>query len=479
MQDRILAHMFGELMRDFGQPTIVWQVLALAGALALAWLVAGYARKRLDAYRRARSAAVRFGADGLDKALFPFLGWLTVGGAGLVLGQAINTPLLDFALVPLFGIALIYVALYLMRRVFSRDGHLHGLAYLFEKTVTVLVWTGMALTVMGIQDDVLHWMASVQFRVANVHLSLLSLCNGALWVMITLIGALWVGRALEERLMRARSLDANLQVVLSRVGRALLILAAVLVSLSIVGIDITVLGVLGGALGVGLGFGLQKIASNYVSGFIILLDRSLRLGDTISVGGLQGRVTQIRTRYTVVRGLDGVETLVPNEKLITDVVQNQSSFLTRGWSKVAVQVAYGTDVDLAMRLLVEATHGVERVLQDPAPCPYLASFGADGINLELGFWIADAALGTSSVRSAVNRNIWAAFNMHGVRIPFPHREVRILNASAIERAPVTTVKAANGKNRSHFNARRRRLRQRAAQRAIILLKPLALDRVES
>jgi len=189
-----------------------------------------------------------------------------------------------------------------------------------------------------------------------------------------------------------------------------------------------VLGVFGGALGVGLGFGLQKIASNYVSGFIILLDRSLRLGDTIDVSGLTGRVTQIRTRYTVVRGLDGIETLIPNEKLITDVVQNQSSYLTRGYAKAAVQVAYTTDLDLAMKLLVQAAHGVERVLADPAPAPYLASFGADGINLELGFWIADAAIGTAAVRSAVNLNIWRLFGEHGISIPFAQREVRIVTA---------------------------------------------------
>jgi small-conductance mechanosensitive channel len=438
MQNRILTHMFGDLSRDFGQPEMVWQVVALLGALALAWVLARVGRKKLDAYRSGRHAAVRFGANGLNKALFPLLGGLFVGAAQLALRQTMRTPLLDLALVPLFGIALIYLALYFMRRVFSRDGHLHGLAYVFEKVVTVLVWVGMALTVMGIQDDVLRWMASVKFRVANAHVTLLSLSSGLLWVMITLIAALWAGRALEERLMRASSLDANLQVVLSRIGRALLILAAVLVSLSIVGIDVTVLGVFGGALGVGLGFGLQKIASNYVSGFIILLDRSLRLGDSISVGGLQGRVTQIRTRYTVVRGLDGIETLVPNEKLITDVVQNHSSFQTRGWAKVAVQVSYDTDIDLALRLLVEATQGVERVLQDPAPYPYLAGFGADGIDLELGFWIADAALGTASVRSAVNYNIWASFKRHGVQIPFPQREVRVLNAGL----PVTPATVA-------------------------------------
>lgn len=153
------------------------------------------------------------------------------------------------------------------------------------------------------------------------------------------------------------------------------------------------LGVFGGALGVGM----QKIASNYVSGFITLLDRSLRIGDTINVSGLQGRVTQIRTRYTVVRGLGGIETLIPNEKLITDVVQNQSSYLTRGYAD-----AYTSDVEPAMTLLAQAAADVPRVLREPAPTPFLVGFGRDGINLELGFWIEDAASGTRGVLSTVN-----------------------------------------------------------------------------
>src|SRR5258708_18987162 len=189
--------------------------------------------------------------------------------------------------------------------------------------------------------------------------------------------------------------------------------------------EITVLGVFGGALGVGLGFGLQKIGSNYVSGFIILIDRSLRIGDTINVSGLQGMVTQIRTRYTVVRGLDGIETLIPNEKLITDVVQNQSSYLTRGYAKAAVQIAYASDLEKAMTLLAEAAKDVPRVLQEPAPTPYLVSFGTDGINLELGFWIENAAQGTSGVRSAVNLNIWRLLAANRISIPFAQPEVRI------------------------------------------------------
>jgi small-conductance mechanosensitive channel len=430
MQNHLFFHMLGDVVRDFGQPVILWQVGVLLGTLALAYLLARLARRALDAQRETRYGALRFGAEALNRALFPLLGGVLVWIARAIAGQFIHTSLLDLALVPLFGIGLIYIVFYLARRVFGRDDSAHTWLSLVEKVVSLIVWVGMVLTVMGIQNDVLKWMASVQFRIANTHVTLLSLLSGLLWVCVTMIVAMWLGAALEDRLMRSGALDANLKVVLSRVGRALLILGAVLISLSLVGIDITVLGVFGGALGVGLGFGLQKIASNYVSGFIILIDRSLRIGDTINVSGLQGMVTQIRTRYTVVRGLDGIETLVPNEKLITDVVQNQSSYLTRGNAKATLQISYSTDVEKAMALLVEATQGVDRVLQDPAPTPYLAGFGPDGINLELGYWIQDAATGTSGVRSNVNRNIWRLFSEHGIAIPYAQREVRIVAGSS-------------------------------------------------
>lgn len=429
IENRLLSHMLGGVIRDFGQPVMLWQAAVLIAALLVAWLLARLVRRALDIRRQTRYEALRFGAESLAKALFPLIGAGCVWAARAIAGNFIHTSLLNLALVPLIGIGLIYIAFFFARRVFGGKGETHAWLSIVEKLVSLIVWVAMALTVLGIQDDVLDWMESVRFRIGPEHVSLLSLSSGVLWVCVTMVVAIWAGSALEDRLMRATTIDANLRVVLARVGRALLVFAAVLFSLSIVGIDITVLGVFGGALGVGLGFGLQKIASNYVSGFIILIDRSLRLGDTINVSGLAGKVTQIRTRYTVVRGLDGVETLIPNEKLITDVVQNQSSYLTRGYAKAAVQIAYDTDVDEAMALLAQAARGVDRVLADPAPTPYLVGFGADGIDLELGFWIADAATGTSGVRSAVNLNIWRLFGEHGISIPFAQREVRIIGAA--------------------------------------------------
>ena len=435
LEQRILSDIAGNLVHDYSQPVVLWQVATLVGTLALAWLAAWGLRRALDARRRAREEGPHFGVESLRNAYFPLIGALFVWLAREIARHFIRTWLFDLALVPLFGIGLLYIGFYLARRVLGRSGQTRAWLSIVERVVSIVVWLGMVLTVLGIQGDVLAWMESVSVRIGTVHVTLLSLANGLLWVCVTMAVAVWAGGAFEDRVMRVASLEPNLRVVLARVGRALLIFAAVLMSLSLVGIDITVLGVFGGALGVGLGFGLQKIASNYVSGFIILLDRSLRLGDTINVSGLTGQVTQIRTRYTVVRGLDGIETLIPNEKLITDVVQNQSSYLTRGYAKAAVQIAYTSDLDLAMKLLARAADGVERVLGDPAPTPYLASFGADGIGLELGYWIADAANGTAGVRSAVNLNIWRLFGEHGISIPFPQREVRIITADGRDAMP--------------------------------------------
>jgi small-conductance mechanosensitive channel len=195
---------------------------------------------------------------------------------------------------------------------------------------------------------------------------------------------------------------------------------ALLLGLSMVGIDITALSVFSGALAVGLGLGLQKIASNYVSGFIILLDRSIRIGHVVSLdAATSGVVTQITARYTVLRTLTGTEVIIPNEYLVSNIVRNESYSDSRVRVVVSVQVAYGTDLEQAMRLMNEAAQAQARVLADPAPQVLLAAFAESGINLDLGFWIADPQEGTGGVRSAINMAIWRSFAEHRHRDSVP------------------------------------------------------------
>jgi small-conductance mechanosensitive channel len=212
--------------------------------------------------------------------------------------------------------------------------------------------------------------------------------------------------------------------------RAVLLLVGLLFALSAVGVDLTALSVLGGALGVGLGFGLQKLASNYVSGFVILSERSLRIGDTVRVDNFEGVVADIKTRYTLIRSLSGRESIVPNEKLITERIENLSLADPKVLLTTDVAVGYDSDVELVQRVLLEAAKGTPRVIADPEPAARLMRFGADGLEWTLQFWIEDPANGQSNVKSDVNLRILKGLREAGISIPFPQRVLHMQPAPA-------------------------------------------------
>jgi small-conductance mechanosensitive channel len=206
--------------------------------------------------------------------------------------------------------------------------------------------------------------------------------------------------------------------------RALLLLAGLLLALSAAGIPLGALGVFGGALGVGIGFGLQKLAANYVSGFVILAERSLRIGDMVRVDNFEGRITDIHTRYTVIRAPNGRESIVPNELLITQRVENASLADTRLLLTTVVNIAYGTDVRPLSAVLVDAVAAVPRVLTEPRPAVMLSNFAADGLELTIGFWIGDPENGLANVRSDVNLAVLDCLNAQAIEIPYPQRVLR-------------------------------------------------------
>ena len=240
--------------------------------------------------------------------------------------------------------------------------------------------------------------------------------------------ALWGASLIERRLLAAQEMDANLREVLARLAKAVLSVVALLLSLSLVGIDVTALSVFSGALAVGLGFGLQKIASNYVSGFIILLDRSIRLGNLVALDDkTTGTVTRITTRYTVLQTLTGTEVIIPNEYLVSNMVRNLSFSDSQVRVTTSVSVAYDTDIERAMELMTAVALQHPRVLKDREPGVQLTQFGDSGLNLELGFWIADPEAGTGNVRSEINLAVLRSFRENSIVIPFPQREVRVLS----------------------------------------------------
>lgn len=291
-----------------------------------------------------------------------------------------------------------------------------------------IVWQIIALTVAilltKLVEGIIRGHASA--GISAEHGRAWQLGQGSLKRVVFPLIALWLSNTFEARLNRAPNMDSSLRMVFVRLSRAFMALIAVLIALPLVGIDLTTLSVFGGALGVGLGFGLQKIASNYVSGFILLLDHSIRIGDMISVGSDRGQVTRITTRFTVLRTLTGAEILMPNELLISSVVRNDSYTDRQVRVAIPVQVSYDSDLELTIRLLNDAARTHPRVLAEPAPRVLLIEFAESGINLELGCWITDPENGLGALRSDINLTIWQRFKEHHINIPFPQREIRIL-----------------------------------------------------
>jgi len=439
----LLAEVLHIVQREASRPQYVWQLVVIAAALAGAWFFTKVVRQRVAARVQAQAREpsrridlLQFSIDGVRRLAFPvsavvlvILGGFVLRTAGLIVRTG-DDQFLRLAVTLLAAMAAIRLFVYVLRRSFPRSNWIGT----FERAIALVIWVLVALHVTGLLNDLVEMLEGVRFAVGKQRLTLWDLLIGAISVVLTLLAAMWIGSVIEARLMAATTLTPNSRVVLSRLSKALLALVAVLTALSLVGIDLTVLSVFGGALGVGLGLGLQRIASNYVSGFIILLDRSLTIGDMITVDKYYGAVSQINTRYTVIKALDGTETIVPNEMLVSSPVVNHSYTDRKVRVAVKVSVAYAADVDRALRVLVEAAQAQTRVLAEPAPAAFITALGADGIDLEVGFWIPDPEDGTLAVRSAISRLLLQRFKDEHIEIPFPQREIRI-SAFPLEPAP--------------------------------------------
>lgn len=430
MKDAPIAELIEALAAGLSRPHQIASLAVIAVAVALGAVAARWVARRTKARTASAFAsaeddsvgsidALRFSIEGVRRLAFPLVtqAVLWLGEAGLRIGGIVQSStdlgLLRIAMTLFAAMAAIRLLVYVLRRVFR------GVALLvvWERAIAAAIWLVFALYVTGWLGAVVNWLESTSLPLGKGGVSLWVLLTGLLSIIVTLIGALWLGAALEERLMRMTSVDRNLRAILSRVLRALLVLLAVLVALSLVGIDLTVLSLFGGALGVGLGLGLQRIASNYVSGFIILFDRSLRIGDRITVDRYQGVVTQINTRYTVVRAADGAEAIVPNEMLVAQPVTNHSVADRPARQAVKAAIAFDADLPLALRLMEEAARENARVLATPAPTALLLGFNAEGLELEVGFALQQ---GTEEERlaalSAVAQSVLGRFRAAGIAV---------------------------------------------------------------
>ncbi len=418
--------LLSDVWSDLSEPGLLWQLATLAACFALGWSLARWLGIRFaidpaSSPASSKARLMRAGAASLFRVLPPLLILALIALAMPVLAQWHRVNLLHMTILLLASYALIRLGFHVLRRVFARRGRLDGFVLLFERGFATLVWLGAALYITGLWPDLAGLLERTILPLGRNKVSLLVILQASVSVLVTLMLALWAGTVLEERLMRIKTVHSSVRAVMARSGRGVLILVAMLFSLSLVGIDLTVLSVFGGALGVGLGLGLQKLASSYVSGFVILLERSLGIGDIVSVDKFHGRITQINTRYTIVRSGDGIETVVPNEMLVSAPVQNYS--LTDRSLRLATKIviSYQNDIETALRSLEDATLSVPRVSRTPAPQATLTSFTDKGFELEIGFWINDPENGRANVLSDVNRAIWKTVQA-GVAVPYVRAE---------------------------------------------------------
>jgi small-conductance mechanosensitive channel len=427
-----LTNLIDDLLDDLSRPGMPWQLGSIVASILFGWLSAQLVRVWWRRRRGEDGGLLHTGVESFTRVVAPLLVVGLLYLAQFVLTKThFHTNIVKVAIPVFWSLAAIRLVFYLLRRVFARRGQLGQALVTFEKIFALVAWLAVALYITGLWPDIFDFLNDykIQFGPKKANsVTLADILQAIASVVVMLMLALWAGAALEERLMGVHALHSSLRVALARLSRALLIVGGVLLSLNLVGIDLTVLSVFGGALGVGLGLGMQRIASNYVSGFIILLERSLSIGDMITVSTFTGKVTQINTRYTVLQGLDGVETVLPNELLISGPVQNQSLTTRRVRASTKITVAYGSDLEQVMPLLVAQAVGTPRVLEDPAPGMSLSRFGPDGYELDLGFWIADPENGQGGVVSEINKKIYALVHAGDIKLGYPSVDTRLLDS---------------------------------------------------
>ncbi|MGH8683960.1 MAG: mechanosensitive ion channel family protein [Nitrosospira sp.] len=415
------------LITDAQEISVLWQLAVLFASLGLAWLLQQQFRQRISSQASA-TGPLNISVNSMSRLMFPFFALALLIPARWALHHWYSTHLLNIVVPLLFALALIRATVYMLRRVFPSQEWLRP----WERFIGWTVWIALVLHITGLLPEILTLLDDISFHVGKQRLSVLLIVQGILAFTISILLALWFASSLEARIMGAKALDINQRVIFSKLARTLLLFLGVLVALPMVGVDITVLSVFGGALGVGLGLGLQKIASNYISGFIILLDHSLHIGDVVTVDNRKGEVTSLTTRYVVLKGEDGTEALIPNDTFITSTVISQTYSNHRIRLIFPVQVSYASPVEAAMNIMLSAAKRRQQILPDPEPVVFLKEFADSGINLELIVWVEDPEGGVLRLRSGLNLEIWSEFQKNGIDIPFPQREVRLIRPRKLE-----------------------------------------------
>mgnify|MGYP001240710073 CR=1 FL=1 len=371
----------------------------------------------------------KLAGDAFSKIVNPIIFSIIILISSYILNVYQDTNLLDIAQILAMALILIRLVVYLVRYILQPNPLLNA----YENILSFILWIFVALYLFGILKPILNTLESITFSFGEKDFSILLVIQLLIGIFVSIIVAMTLGRFIENRLMKINQLSLNGRVMINKVLRIALYVIAVVIALDTIGLDLTFLSVFGGAFGVGLAFGMQKIASNYISGFTILLDKSVQIGDILTIGEHYGIVNSIQSRYTVLRKLDGVEVIIPNETLIAENIVNHTSSDRKVRVAIDIQIGYNSSVDEATKIMLSCCNAQDRVIKEnPEPTVYLMNFGESGIDLKLVFFILDAEEGTYRLRSDINKEIWKQFTEKNIEIPFPQRVIHINKNDNIE-----------------------------------------------
>jgi len=392
------------------------ELLLFLACIAMAWFLVWGVRRVTPQW----DLSVLLGRRLFDGVLFPSLLLVLVFITRAVLAKLQALWIFDFLVPVCFSLAVIRLGAKVLQVTFKSADWVRPL----ERSLSWLAWAAVVLWLTGLLPLVLEELDQIKWKIGASHLSVRTLIEGGLTAVLVMLLTLWVSSAIEAKLLKSSSgSELSLRKAVSNAVTSLLLFVGLMLSLSAVGIDLTALSVLGGAVGVGIGFGLQKLAANYVSGFVILAERSMRIGDSVKVDGFEGRISDIKARYTVIRSLTGRESIVPNEMLINSRVENLSLADSRILQSTHVTVAYGTDVDGVMQLLLQACKEQNKVLKEPQPFVTLTNFGADGLEFGAHYWVDEQQAGLLTLKSEINIRILQLLQAEGIEIPYPQRVI--------------------------------------------------------
>jgi small-conductance mechanosensitive channel len=415
-------------------PEIMAEVLALLMVALLAISLAHYIKnwlRPLSIKPESGRWSRRFVVAGM--VLAPsLLGVLLVLGLRLLFGYyMLPTALIDVAMDLATVLVLVRFGVHMLSVSLGPNSWIRT----WELRLTFLIWTIISFQLLGWFGSIEQTLDSIDLVPGKTTFSLWALLKSIVVIAGFLIATSLIARTIERRVMKLEGIAISTRIGISKFSSFALLTIGVLLGINASGVNMAALTVLTGAIGLGLGFGLQAITSNFVSGFVLLMDKSIKPGDVISFTGTTGTSTEnfgwvqeLRGRYIVVRDRDGVETLVPNQNLITNSVINWSYSDQRVRLRLPVMISYQDDPEVALQVLVDAAANHPRILKDPGPVSRLMSFENYGMRVEVRFWIRDPMNGVNNVRSDVNREIWRLFKKHGITIPVQQHDVRLLQA---------------------------------------------------